>query len=380
MSGLALVCAQLGADVSGSDRWAGSVLDQLSAAGVRVTVGHAAENVPEGAELVYSSAVRSDNAERARGRALGLREIRRGELLGELTRLRRCLAVAGTHGKTTTSAMIVHVLRGAAEPPSYVIGAPLRDGSPSAGWGNGEWLVVEADESDHTFLAIEPEIAVLTNVAFEHMNNYDSLDDLRAAFATFLSQSGRIVIANRPELRALCPDREITAFDAADLALDADGVSFSWHERAVRLRVPGEHNARNAAGALEACRLLGVDLDRAVAELASFAGARRRIELIGRSAAGARIYDDYANHANEVRASLAALRTIERGPYRGGLRAGAVQPHAGDGGRSGTGAGRCRRAGRARALRGQRERAAPSRRVRADDRRGGRRYRRGGVL
>jgi UDP-N-acetylmuramate--alanine ligase len=313
MNGLALVCAQLGAEVSGSDRAEAPHLDRLRAAGVRVSIGQTPENVPHSSELVYSSAVRSDNVERERGRELGLPEIRRGELLGELTRLRRCLAVAGTHGKTTTSAMIVHALRSAGQPPAYVVGAPLRDGSPSASWEPGEWLIVETDESDRTFLAIEPEIAVVTNVAFEHMNNYATMGDLQAAFETFLSRSERIVIADRPDLRALCGARPLAAFDPGEIRLGRGGARFSWRGRSVRLCVPGEHNARNAAGALEACRLLGIDLDQAVASLSTYAGARRRLEPIGVSAEGARIYDDYANHGNEVRASLAALRTVEAG-------------------------------------------------------------------
>ena len=135
MSGLALVCAQLGAEVSGSDRADGPHLGRLRAAGVRVSIGHRPENVPDSSELVYSSAVRSETWSASAAGSSACPRSAAGELLGEVTRLRRCLAVAGTHGKTTTSAMIVHALRSAGQPPAYVIGAPLRDGSPSASWG-----------------------------------------------------------------------------------------------------------------------------------------------------------------------------------------------------------------------------------------------------
>ena len=313
MSGLAAVCASLGAQVSGSDRTAGPSLERLRASGVHVTVGHRAENVPDRAELVYSSAVKPGNPERFRASELGLRELRRGELLAEVAALRRCIAIAGTHGKTTTAWMTVHALRGAGLGPGYVIGADLRDGQPSAAWRPGEWLVVETDESDRTFLALEPEIAVVTNVELEHTKQYGSLGEARSAFAEFLSHSEQLVLPAHPDLGCLAEGRPAETFDVDEVALGAWGARFRWRGRPVALRVPGEHNARNAAAALEACRLVGVDLDRAVEALADFPGARRRLELAGRTGSGARVYEDYAIHANEIRATLSALRTIETG-------------------------------------------------------------------
>jgi UDP-N-acetylmuramate--alanine ligase len=266
MSGLARVCRELGAEVTGSDR--------------AVPPGHSADNVPEDAELVYSSAVRPGNVERARGRELGLREIRRGELLAEVAQLRRCIAVAGTHGKTTTAWMIVHALRELR--PSWVIGAASRDGSPSSAWSGGEWIVVETDESDRTFLALEPEIGVVTNVAAEH----GTLEEIQEAFAAFERRCGTVVAADEVQPQELGPD----------------GSRFRWRDREVRLPVPGAHNVANAVAALEACRLAGVD---GVEALKTYPGARRRIEPLGRG-----VYNDYAIHANEIRASLAALRTL----------------------------------------------------------------------
>ena len=190
--------------------------------------------------------------------------------------------------------MIVHALRAVGPPPSYVIGAALRDGSPSSAWHPGEWLVLETDESDRTFLAVEPEIGVVTNVSLEHTREYRSLAELEEAFAAFAAQSGRAV----------------TGAQAADVRLGPGGTRFRWRERTVRLPVPGEHNAHNAAAALEACRLAGVD---GVDALATYPGARRRLELLGQTPAGARVYDDYAIHENEITASLAALRTLYPG-------------------------------------------------------------------
>ncbi len=293
MRGLARVCAQLGAVVTGSDRATDPGID-----GVEVAVGHDAGNVPTEGELVYSSAVRPDNVERARAQELGLREIRRGELLAELAKLRRCVAIAGTHGKTTTAWMTVHAMRGAGLRPGYVIGAGLRDGSPSSSWEEGEWLVVETDESDRTFLALAPEIAVVTNVELEHMREYGSREDLEAAFEAFAARCGTVVTD---------PWRLLD-----DLHLGPAGSRFRWRGQPVELPVPGAHNAANAAGALEACRLIGLD-DAAAAALRDYPGARRRLEPIGRSAAGARVFDDYAIHANEIRASLSALRTLVPG-------------------------------------------------------------------
>ena len=163
MSGLALVAAQLGADVTGSDRAESSYLAELRAVGIEPAIGHDAANVPDGAELVYSTAIPEDNPERAAARERGLAQLHRGELLGEVSALKRCLAVSGTHGKTTTTAMIVHALRACGMDPAFLVGGEIQvgDGPPrNAAWGTGEWIVVEGDESDRSLLQLGPEIAV----------------------------------------------------------------------------------------------------------------------------------------------------------------------------------------------------------------------------
>src|SRR5215218_6780951 len=216
MSGLALVAHALGATVTGSDRAAGSpYAGPLLAAGIEPAVGHDAGNVPDGAEVVVSSAIPPDNPERAAARERGLQELHRAELLGELTRLRPTIAVTGTHGKTTTSSMLVHALRGCGLDPGYLVGGAVRSTGANAGWGAGEWLVVEADESDRSLLKLAPAIAVLTNAELDHHTTYASQRDVDATFGAFLGLTERAaVIWDRPELLALAPaGLEVVPFD-----------------------------------------------------------------------------------------------------------------------------------------------------------------------
>ncbi|HEY3771462.1 MAG TPA: Mur ligase domain-containing protein, partial [Solirubrobacteraceae bacterium] len=290
MSGLALIAHRLGATVTGSDRVQTPYMTALRSLGIEPAIGYRDENVPAGAELVYSSAVGAENPERASGAP----EMHRADLLAEITRLRRCIAVTGTHGKTTTSSMVVHALREAGMDPSYVIGGELRATGANAGWGTGEWLVVEADESDRSLLKLSAEIAVLTNAELDHHATYASLADLEATFARFMAAADHGVVWDRPALRALCPPGT-EVFDAPDPRLGPDGSRFVWRGIDVHVAVPGAHNARNGAAALTAAALAGADPPRAAASLADFAGARRRMELLGHTPSGAAVYDDYAH-------------------------------------------------------------------------------------
>jgi UDP-N-acetylmuramate--alanine ligase len=309
MSGLALVARALGAEVTGSDRVGSSYTERLREHGIETTIGHSAANVPAGAEVVYSTAVPPSNPER---QAADGRELHRADLLAQIAALRRCIAVTGTHGKTTTAGMVVHVLRGCGMDPSYVIGGELRSTGSNAGWGSGDWIVIEADESDRSLLKLVPEIAILTNAELDHHATYRSRLDLDETFRAFMARAGeRAVVWNRPELRALCPDGALP-YDAPEPLLAPSGSRFSWRGLEVSLSVPGAHNAVNAAGALSACALAGADSARAVAAIADFGGARRRFELLGESAAGVPIYDDYAHHPTEVAAAIAAARTLGR--------------------------------------------------------------------
>jgi UDP-N-acetylmuramate--alanine ligase len=318
MSGLAVVAQALGAVVTGSDRAESSYTERLREHGIVPVIGHAETNVPAGAQVVYSTAVPADNPERL---AAGRRQLHRADLLAEIASLKRCLAVTGTHGKTTTASMVVHGLRACGLDPAYLIGGELRGTDSNAGWGSGEWIVVEADESDRSLLKLKPEIAVLTNAELDHHSTYASRLELDETFATFMGRAAHAVVWDRPGLRALCPPGAV-AYDIPEPILAPAGARFEWHGIEVSLAVPGAHNAINAAGALEACALAGADPGRAAASLADFAGARRRFERLGASPEGAEVYDDYAHHPTEVAATVAAGRTLR--PAR--LIA-AFQPH-----------------------------------------------------
>jgi UDP-N-acetylmuramate--alanine ligase len=300
MSGWARVAVQLGAQVSGSDRTESPALDKLRALGVEVHVGHRAENVPAGAEIFHSTAVPEDNPERA----LGSRP--RADLLRELTQLKNVIAVAGAHGKTTTTSMAAHALLGAGAEPGYLIGGALRTTGENADWGTGEWLVVEADESDRSMLALDVDIAVVLNIELDHHATYGSLAALNAAFDQFRAHAQQAVVTS-PALARVGD----LVFTVEDLELRPGGSGFRWREHAVTLNVPGEHNARNAAAALEAVRLTGADLERAVASLADFAGAGRRFERLGTTPSGALVVDDYAHHPTEVAATIAGARSLD---------------------------------------------------------------------
>jgi UDP-N-acetylmuramate--alanine ligase len=204
MSGLALVARELGAEVSGSDRDAGSAnARRLEAAGITVHQGHDAAHVPSGAEVVYSTAVGADNPERAAARAGAAPELHRAELLGELTRLKPTVAVSGTHGKYTTSSMVVHVLLRCGLEPSYLVGGDVRTTGANAEWRSGEWLVVEADESDRSLLGLDKRVAVLTNAELDHHATYASLREVEETFTEFLR--GAEVAVVTPAVARLVP-------------------------------------------------------------------------------------------------------------------------------------------------------------------------------
>jgi UDP-N-acetylmuramate--alanine ligase len=312
MSGLALVSKALGAAVSGSDQVESAALERLRAAGIEAVAGHDAANLPAGAEVVVSTAIPEDNPELAAARAAGATTLHRADLLGELSRMKRTIAVSGAHGKTTTASMIAHALRGAGHDPPFLIGGELRSAGTNAAWGTGEWAVIEADESDRSFLKLAREVAVITNVELDHHATYSSLADLEGAFAEF---------AEPAELRVVGPEVELGGevlrvgvdegdFQAQGLELLPGGARFEVRGRSVQLRVPGRHNVLNALAALAACERAGVQLDDGAATLADFSGAGRRFEEHGHTASGALVYDDYAHHPTEVRATLEAARTL----------------------------------------------------------------------
>jgi UDP-N-acetylmuramate--alanine ligase len=331
MSGLAVVCAGLGATVSGSDRSKSTYMERVRGAGVEPTIGHDAANLPEGAEVVVSTAIGDGNPELSLARERGQKVIHRGELLAELCAEKRLIAIAGTHGKTTTTSMTVWAMRGLGEDPAFFVGGEVPglgpEGAPAnAGWGESEWVVAEADESDGSFLRLDPEVAVVTNVEMDHHSKWGSLEPLVEAFVGFTAKSrvavlpaptregGAIEGVRRASLSgppsAGVPGegrptdaRAAGAGELAEFSFDAPGPE------ALELAVPGAHNVLNARAALAALGAARLDLDRAAAALADFRGVRRRLEVKGERG-GVRIYDDYAHHPTEVRAALSALRDL----------------------------------------------------------------------
>jgi UDP-N-acetylmuramate--alanine ligase len=302
MSGLALVCHQLGARVSGSDRAESSYLRRLLEAGIEARIGHDAGAVPQGAEVVVSTAIDEDNPELVVARARGQRIIHRGELLAELCSPRRVIAVSGAHGKTTTAGMLAWLTAGRS---SYFIGGELPGVGPggepaNARWeAEAEWVIAEADESDASFLELEPEIAVVTNVELDHHSRWASRGQLVEAFRRFAEPAQTLVLLADESLDSVASGQRVVRFDR-----DRPGPP-------LRLRVPGAHNLLNARAALAAAELAGIgDADELAASLEPFPGMLRRQQRKG-SRAGAEIYDDYAHHPSEVEATLTALRGLE---------------------------------------------------------------------
>ncbi len=313
-----------GEQVSGSDQANSPFAAALAAAGMPITIGHTAQAVA-GADLVIaSSAIQAGNPELAAAEAAGIPVLRRPAFLGELVAGYQTLAVAGTHGKTTTTAMIAWILSEAGLQPSFIIGGIPADFGVNARHGAGRHFVIEADEYDRTFLALHPFLAVVTNVEHDHPDYYLSAAEFRAAFEQFVSQIQEtlIVCADDPvaaELSApglrrmsygLSPAAEWRAEEIRDNS--AGGSDFlALHGEdllgLVRLRLPGLHNVRNALAAIAAVDPLGVGFGAARSALAKFRGVGRRFELLG-EAQGVTVIDDYAHHPSEIEATLQAAR------------------------------------------------------------------------
>ena len=273
MSALALVAHAWGAEVGGSDRERSSYVERLEAAGVPVTIGHDAGNVPGDAEVIVSSAIAPDNPEVTRPRVT-----KRGELLAELVGLTPSIVVAGAHGKTTTTAMIAFVLERLGLDPAFLIGGEIPQLGGNARAGEG-WLVAEGDESDRSLESLRPQIAVVTNVDLDHHATFASEAEVRELFERWLAE--------------------------APAAVRGDELA----PAALELGVPGEHNRHNAASALAALELAGVARDAAERVLPEFTGAGRRFERRG-AAGGVTVYDDYGHHPREIAATLATARSV----------------------------------------------------------------------
>ena len=324
MSGIAEVLLTLGYKVSGSDVRTTRVTESLVAGGARVFGSHDARNVRGAHVVVRSSAVPSGNPELIEAQRRRIPVISRAEMLAELARLKYTIAVAGTHGKTTTTSMVATVLDHAGMDPTFVIGGRVNTVGRHARLGKGEYIVLEADESDRSFLLLSPTVAVVTNIEADHLDNYRDLDDICDAFLDFVnkvpfygvvvmpSATGCSEIAGRIKRRVVTygmePDSDVVVSDCALEGLGSRFLLRFGRERtqACRLRVPGMHNVLNAAASFAAAMELGIGPGAIAEALARFEGVERRFEIKAREPVT--VIDDYAHHPTEVRATLAAAR------------------------------------------------------------------------
>jgi UDP-N-acetylmuramate--alanine ligase len=336
MSGIAELLVNLGYEVSGSDMQRTDITDRLESLGASITHGHEARNVSDAEVVVYSSAVRSTNPEMTAARERGLTVIPRAELLAELMSLRQGIAVAGAHGKTTTTSMIALVLDTAGLDPTAVIGGRVSSFGSNAKLGRGKYLVAEADESDRSFLKLSPRFAVITNIDREHLEAYRDFDDLTAAFVQFANSvpgSGAVILCiDDVHLRAMRGDirRHVVTYgfdesaDVTALDLQFRGFGSVCTVRArkpggrtvelgqLQLAIPGRHNVLNALAAVAMARELGVAWSDISHALVGFQGAERRFQQHG-EARGIAVVEDYGHHPTEIAAVVAAAKPIPAG-------------------------------------------------------------------
>jgi UDP-N-acetylmuramate--alanine ligase len=327
MSAIATALHAMGHTVTGSDLKASGTTDRLVRAGIPVEIGHRADNLGSADLVTVSTAIAGTNPEVTEAQRRGIPVLTRSEALAAVASLRRCIAVAGTHGKTTTASMLALTLVEAGFRPSFLIGGDVNEIGTNAVWDEGEWLVVEADESDGTFLSLGPDIAVVTNVEADHLDYWGSFDALRAGFGQFLAEARhRVVGADDPVAAEIgqATGADLVGTGPActhrivDLRLGRSSVSFGLvgpdggdlgH---LNVPVPGLYNAKNAAVAAVAALAAGVPFEAVERALARFAGVARRFEFRG-TVNGVTFVDDYAHLPTEVRAALAAARNGDWG-------------------------------------------------------------------
>ena len=349
MSGIAEVLHNLGYKVQGSDIAEGANTRRLNEIGIKVAIGHRADNIANAQVVVVSSAVKKDNPEVLAARARLLPVVRRAEMLGELMRLKWSIAIGGTHGKTTTTSMVAAMLDTGELDPTVINGGIINAYGTNARLGGGDWMVVESDESDGSFLRLPATIAVVTNVDPEHLDHYGTFDALREAFVRFVENipfyGFAVLCTDHPEVQALIPriaDRRIITYGlggtadvrAINLRLDRNGADFDVmienrttnESRVIEgLRLPmfGQHNVQNALAAIAVAQEMGLPDDTIRRALAGFAGVKRRFTKTG-EAHGITVIDDYGHHPVEIAAVLRAARQA----YGGSGRVIAVmQPH-----------------------------------------------------
>ncbi|HEU4808202.1 MAG TPA: UDP-N-acetylmuramate--L-alanine ligase [Homoserinimonas sp.] len=323
MSGIARLFADAGFRVTGSDIRTGATIEALQAAGVTVAIGHDAGNIAGADTLVVTGAIAEDNPEYLAARAQGVPVIHRAQALAWLTNRSRLVAVAGAHGKTTSTAMIVTALLALGADPSFVNGGVIRSLGVSAARGSGELFVVEADESDGSFLLYDTAVALVTNVDPDHLDHFGTEEAFEAAFVAFAEKARELVVISSDDRRAAQVASRLTGprvltfgqAESADIRLHSvvseSTISFSLaylgQDYRARLRVPGLHNAINAAGAFGVLVGLGFNPQAVLDAIGTFSGAERRFEFRG-EVGGVSVYDDFAHHPTEIRAALSGAR------------------------------------------------------------------------
>jgi UDP-N-acetylmuramate--alanine ligase len=338
MSGIAEVLVNLGYTVKGSDLSESANVKRLRDKGIAVAIGHKADNVDGADVLVVSSAIKRDNPELIAARAKRLPVVRRAEMLAELMRLKRCVAIAGTHGKTTTTSLVATLLDAGHFDPTVINGGIINAYGTNARLGGGDWMVVEADESDGTFLKLPADVAIVTNVDPEHLDHFGTFDAVKAAFQAFVENvpfyGFAVMCTDHPEVQALVgriEDRRIITYGAnpqADVRLaDLDHVdgrstfAVVFRDRAgadvhciadLTLPMPGRHNALNATAAIAVAHELGVADDLIRKALGGFGGVKRRFTKTGEWN-GVTVIDDYGHHPVEIAAVLKAARESTKG-------------------------------------------------------------------
>ncbi|TCK23312.1 UDP-N-acetylmuramate--L-alanine ligase [Ancylobacter aquaticus] len=347
MSGIAEVLHNLGYTVQGSDVAESANVKRLAEKGIKVLIGHAAENIDGAEVLVVSTAIRRDNPELVAARAKRLPVVRRAEMLAELMRLKSCVAIAGTHGKTTTTSMVATLLDAGGFDPTVINGGIINAYGTNARLGDGEWMVVEADESDGTFLKLPVEVAIVTNIDPEHLDHFKTFEAVQAAFRSFIDNlpfyGFAVMCTDHPVVQALVghvEDRRVITYGEnpqADVrivdvdlrggvcrfaVLFRDRLGTVVHElRDLVLPMPGNHNALNATAAIAVAHELGASDEQIRSALAGFGGVKRRFTRTG-EVDGVSIFDDYGHHPVEISAVLRAARASTEGQVIA-----IVQPH-----------------------------------------------------
>jgi len=349
MSGIAEVMLNLGYEVSGSDIKENANATRLAKRGAKIMIGHKAENIEGAGALVISTAIKSGNPEVDAARAKAIPVVRRADMLAELIRLKWTVAIAGTHGKTTTTSMVAALLDGVGLDPTVINGGVINAYASNAKLGQGEWMVVEADESDGTFTKLRSTVAIVTNIDPEHMDHYGSMEALRKGFDTFVENlpfyGFAVLCADHPEVQALAsriPDRRRITYGfnpqsdlwAVNVRSEAEGSTFDLVLRArgateetrwigLKLPMAGRHNVQNSLAAIAVARELGGSEDQIRAALSKFGGVKRRFTPVG-DWNGVRIIDDYGHHPVEIAAVLRAARDVQGRDKR---VIAVVQPH-----------------------------------------------------